>query len=503
MATSGSPDRRPFLARPIDVGPVVRWVRSHPARTVLLAGALARLVQYLWGRPSWMDEESLRANIVGKSLAGLFGPLAATQLAPPGFLVVEWGVSRTLGDSLFALRLFSLLGGLASLWLFDRVARRVSRPSAFLAGLALFAASDDLIYFASELKQYGTDVAAALAVTLLALRLGDAAPALWPRRASELGALGAAAVWFSHPSAFVLGGVGTTLIGVALARGRYSRAGAVALLGLAWLLSFAGVYLVAMEQLGHKPDMWTFWDFAFPPRPARSAWDWTWYPRRLLYLFVNPMSFATPLGPRVSALPALALFGVGAASLACRRPSAFALLAAPMFVTLAANAFRLYPFHGRLVLFLVPSLLLAIAEGAGAVLDAFPGRAVRRAVLASILLFPALTDVYHLAVPRDRTDFNRLGDYRDDGVDPDWFPFDPPARGFPRTRPGEDRRRQDAPGLSPRGRARRSGGGRSNPGPGGRRASGRGSRPCRRGRRRRPRRRRPWCRCRGRARRRP
>ena len=42
--------------------------------------------------------------------------------------------------------------------------------------------------------------------------------------------------------------------------------------------------------------------------PPASVWDASWVVRRFLYLFVNPLNFETPLGVRLSALPALVLF---------------------------------------------------------------------------------------------------------------------------------------------------------------------------------------------------
>jgi hypothetical protein len=82
----------------------------------------------------------------------------------------------------------------------------------------------------------------------------------------------------------------------------------------------------------------------------------------------------------------------------------------------------MYPTHGRLALFLVPFLLVPIAEGAGWL----RARGVRgvawAAVLASLLLFPALDAAYHLIEPRTR-DFNPYGDRRPVALDPSRFPL--------------------------------------------------------------------------------
>jgi hypothetical protein len=308
-----------------------------------------------------------------------------------------------------------------SLFLFRRLVLARLRPAAAMIALGMFAVSDDLIAFSAELKQYETDVALGLVCTLMGLDLAEGAVS-WRRRLGAA-ALGAGVVWFSHASVFVLAGVGTVLMASSLRRRDWTGALGLALIGLSWASSITAVHMVAMDQLGHTDHMWIFWNFAFPPMPPASFWDATWVPRRLFYFFVNPLDFYRPLDPRLSALPALGFFGVGVASLWGRDRTLLALLAAPLGFTLLAACLHLYPFHGRLVLFLVPSFLIVIAEGSWRVGERFDRRAVWVAVLASILLFPTLTAVYHLGSPRYREDFNPHGDRRPARLEPVPFPF--------------------------------------------------------------------------------
>ncbi len=95
----------------------------------------------------------------------------------------------------------------------------------------------------------------------------------------------------------------------------------------------------------------------------------------------------------------------------------------PVGFAVAAAALRMYPTHGRLALFLVPFLLVPVAEGAGWL----RARGVRgvawAAVLAALLLSPALDAAYHVAVPRTHDDYNPYGDRRPISLDPARFPF--------------------------------------------------------------------------------
>jgi hypothetical protein len=434
---------RALAHREIHVGPLIAALTGPRRLEALVAlGVVLRVAQFLAGRSFWLDEGSLGDNILSLPLSGLFGPLTSTQIAPPGFLVVEWMVSRALGGSIdtfvYSLRLFPLLGGIASLFLFRDVARRQLEPGAAWIALALFAIDDDQIYFANELKPYGTDVTAALIVYRMVLP--SASGPLTPARLLGLAAAGAALVWFSLPSAFVLGGVGGVLIASALTRRDWRRALLLVLVAVAWAASFVGVYAVSQAQLDHRRDMWVFWDFAFPPWPPATAWDASWPIRRGLLLFINPLGFETPLGPVVSALLPAALFLAGCVSMGRRRPETLALLLAPGLLALLASYPRLYPFHGRLVLFLAPALLLLIGEGADHV-GRWLGDRARVVVLVALFLFPAWGACYQILVPRDRPTLNPYGDRRLPWkVDPYRFPFPSPdspsgVRATIRTRP--------------------------------------------------------------------
>jgi hypothetical protein len=419
VAAGGGPPG--LLRRDIRWSAIAAPVARHPVGFLLGLGVALRVAQYLSGRPLWLDEGALSSNIVGKSFAGLFGPLENSQLAPPGFLALEWVAGRLPGDDRWTLRVVPLLAGIASLFVFERFSRRYLNPTAALVALAMFVLSDGLIYYSSEVKQYSSDVAIGLACGLMgpALASGPATP----RRLLGLAAAGAGAVWFSHPALFVLAGVGVVAFAPAIARREWGRGAGLALVGAAWLASFAGVYAVSLRQLGGSDGMWRFWAGAFPSSPGSAGGTLGWAGRKALYLFVNPLDFATPLGPLASALPALALFAIGCASLGRRDGRGLATLLLPVGFAVAAAALRMYPTHGRLALFLVPFLLVPIAEGAGWLRSRGVPGVAWVTVLAALLLFPAVDAAYHVVEPRTHGDFNPYGDRRPASLDPARFPL--------------------------------------------------------------------------------
>jgi hypothetical protein len=410
--------------RPIEtVAEIARGARGlvsrHPAGALLALGTALRLTLFLRNGGYWLDEASLSQAIRDTRLSNLFGPVSSSQLAPVGFLAVERVAYRLLGDSSLSLRLLPLLGGLASLWLFQGVAERSLSPRAALLALAMFVVSEDLIGFTAELKPYSTDVAFALLCTLFAMMWQP----LWTPTI-QLALVGTVAVWFSFPATFVLAGLGAVLAVSSAAR-RDTRAltmlGSVALI---WSANVAGVQWAAKRQLVSPHAMDVFWGFSFPGHPISPGGLAEWTAKTLTYLFANPMDLYIPgVGWTIPALVGLGFFMVGCASMARRDPRNFGLLAAPLGLTLLAASMRLYPCHGRLVLFLVPALILLVAEGADHAAEALRSRVGWRLAVVWLAVLPASLALGQWIEPKGTPSHNHHGDRRPYWLEPAKFPF--------------------------------------------------------------------------------
>ena len=408
-------------SREIPIRAISQSLLVHPVPFCLTLGVLCRVAQYLADRSYWMDEASIVGCLLRLDQSGLFGPLSSTQLAPPGFLAGEWVVIHLLGTSRFAFRLIPLLAGIGSLFLFRELARRCLTPRGEWVAVALFAVADDLIYFASEVKQYSSDLALSLYLLVVAFRVADCGSrTTWQE--VRLTAAGIGVVWFSHPAIFTLAGIGLAGLTQAIRQRDRRRVLVWVGIGLAWVASFALVHAVAMRQLGHRRDMWFFWDFAFPPWPPRSTWDLIWPIRRFAFLYASPLNFDLPFGPRWSIWPAVLLTLIGWVRLTRVAPMRVALLTLPGVCALGAAYARLYPFHGRLLLFHAPMLLIPLASG----LDSIRSRWLRNLLLAWVVGFPTLQASYRLVEPRQRDDPNPYGDRRPSNLNPYWFPFPQP-----------------------------------------------------------------------------
>ncbi|WP_187329319.1 glycosyltransferase family 39 protein [Halomicronema hongdechloris] len=356
-----------------------------------VSGAV-RVIQYGFNRSLWADEAVLALNIGNRTYTELLKPLDYDQGAPFGFLFLEKLATQILGLNEYALRLFPLLAGLLTLVLFYAMARQYLQGYGILIALIFIGCIDTFVYFSTEVKQYSTDVAIALISFWLAqqTQLKLSTP-----RAIFIAAAGAIAIWCSHPAVLVLAGVTISLIArhwrqtsTSLTQARPRRRHLTALrraltyqllspsnriIYLSWLVSFLVFYLVSIQELGSNEVLQASWQSkgAFPEAYHPIA-TLVWLIERLGLFFHSPLGFASPwedvswpgiLLPIIRGVLALGAFVVGCVSLARHRGAALLTLLSPVIVTVVAAYLQQYPFAGRLVLFLAPCFIIAMAAG--------------------------------------------------------------------------------------------------------------------------------------------
>jgi dolichyl-phosphate-mannose-protein mannosyltransferase len=317
----------------------------------MLLGVILRLRPYLANRSLWLDESFLALNLVERSFGQLWQPLDHLQAAPLGFLAIERLAITAFGASEYALRLFPLLCGVASLVLFWDLTRRLLSPLGALLALAMLAISERLIYYAAEVKPYSTDVAVTLLLWWAFLRWDGEIGA--PRRVLLLAAaLGAVAVWLSYPAVLVLGGIGLRWLWVPLRARQWSALVQRAVVSGIWVLSFAVVYLVAMRGISGNPLLRDIWRPAAAPLLPRSLADLAWYVEAAATVG------SLPLGKTVEALVILAVV-LGALA----RRHLLVWVAGPLILSWLAAGLERYPLAARLWLFLTPFIVVLAAAG--------------------------------------------------------------------------------------------------------------------------------------------
>ncbi|MBN9389429.1 MAG: hypothetical protein J0I20_15480 [Chloroflexi bacterium] len=382
--------------------------------TIILLGVLFRVGQYLFNRSLWIDEASIALIIKERSFGQLFEPLNYNQAAPIGFLLLVKTATILFGYNELALRLTPLLCGVASLPLFYLVARRLVRPGAVPIALALFAVADSLIYYSSELKQYSGDATVAVLLyqaTYLPLAKTNSFTFL---KLLGTGAAGAILLWFSHPSIFILAGIGMVLfLKNALAR-NWRKVALLLIPGIFWLVSFAIFYVVSLQAATSNQGLLDFHEVFFMPMPPLTPANLTWLATNFFFIFQNPGSTG------LAGLGALC-FIIGGFAYYKKQTSNFWALVLPILFALAASGFHKYSFDGRLLLFLLPALYLLIGEGVAEVREVTRkvSPVIGLALVVLLLALPVASAFIGVGAPRTKEELRPVLAYYQANRQPD------------------------------------------------------------------------------------
>ena len=338
----------------------VAILRSPGFMTFLvLAGVALRFWAYVSNAALWLDEILLSRSVLEAPLSDLLTrPLMLDQVAPRGFLLVEWLAVALFGSSEYALRLFPFLAGVAGVFLFRRLAERTLTGIAPVLALLMFAVGIPFIRYSAEVKQYELDVTVAAVLLLLAveLRNGNATT----KRLLLTGLAGLVVIWFSQASVLMMAGIGLAFaVEWAISREQKS-ARALAITVPVWAAASLIAVVAGLRSMtpATREFMDDFWGVGFLPWALKPSLQLFWFWDRLTSLFADPTLLRYPW-------PALFLVvaATGAAVL-WRRWRLVALFSVcPLLVCMIAAIAHQYPFRGRLILCLLPPVILLLGAG--------------------------------------------------------------------------------------------------------------------------------------------
>lgn len=405
---------------------------------ILCFGIILHTTQYLSNRSLNVDESGMAVSILDKSLSEILPPFSAdeavdyNQTTPPGFLLLTKFCTMILGDSEYALRLVAFLCGILSIFLFWKILPYFLKPPSLPLTLLLFTASDRLIHWSSSLKQYSSDVCITLLLYVVTIEVF--LPRITLRRTLLFGSIGALAIWFSHPSIFVLAGIGTCLFLLYLKRKDWSGIFHVSIASCLWLASFSTMYLLAFQNVTGKAPLQQFWGGAFVTFPPTSFADVVWPVTffiefcgyavslsqaifrtimshsvfRLITVVIQGFTHSGDVSIGLMAFSALwvYLYGVGAClgtlgglKLFLHERKKWALLISPLCFAYLASILHKYPFAQRLLLFFVPATLIFMGEGIRFIKER-TSQLTGMLLIGSLLLYPVGSACYYLIHPR-------------------------------------------------------------------------------------------------------
>lgn len=307
-----------------------------------------------------MDEAMIAINIASLDFAGLMQPLQFDQVAPVFFLWMEKSLVVLFGNNEYALRVFPLACGILSLWLVYRVAYLATESrSVATAVLFLFAFSRCFVYFSTETKQYSSDLLVSLVFYFLLFSKS-------PSRNGRLLFFSLIAVWLSNIGVVMIATTGFAFLLEQLHRRKVDyRQWMVVAAGLAWFV----VYFLLFIK-GHEvgETMEEYWEQHFMPTDPTNVKLWVWLVQHIVG------NYSTFLGTNIhlddyyravvgTTTGALAVLGIIRWYNSEDRKDWMLLLIAPVVIHLGLSALQLYPFNGRLILYLAPSFIIISVYG--------------------------------------------------------------------------------------------------------------------------------------------
>jgi hypothetical protein len=356
------------------------WARDIALALTVVVGAVLRFRQYAFNRSLWYDELFLAFNVRDRSLRGLTHPLIFSQAAPIGFLWPAKVSIEAFGQSELAYRLVPLIAGIATVACVALVGRRIFTAPAAIAAAGMIAIADQSIHYSSEFKQYSMEAAVAAALLLVASRCLGTRLSDEPRHHALLAIAGALALICSISAIFVLAGVALVLLVEVVRLRRYEHCVNAVWVALTWAATAAVMYRVSWAKDAGNANLHSYWKHFYGPAPwAHPQW----------YVSSWTAMIKTQVAISWSGV-ALGLTVVGSLWLARRAPT-IAIIAVVTVVGTAAASWRgEYPFGGRLLLFLVPTVCLVFAAVVDAVMTFFaryhPAPAYLVACVCAVLL---------------------------------------------------------------------------------------------------------------------
>jgi hypothetical protein len=333
--------------------------KGNPVCVFLLAlGSLFRLQHFWFNRSLWLDEAYVAQGVSRQSFGEILSlkPFATDLPLPPvGFLLTEKLMVEAWANNEYVLRLFPLICGLASLFMFYRLAQRYIPQKFVFFPVALFAFSEKLIYYSAEVKPYSAGVFFALLMLHIFPRIYS--PDVKSREILAIGLIGLGSLAFSYFMIFILGALLAVGFWASLWPKQKRLFGVLVALGGFWVGAFLVQYFFLLRNMGGNPALLkgAFDHGYFSAAPWFSLATFRWIMEKFIDLF-NDIN----KGPFI--LVWIGAFAGGIFHL-IQKDKKNMVLCLPFIFVFGAGLLSKYPLGHRFYLFLLPLAYVIVSAG--------------------------------------------------------------------------------------------------------------------------------------------
>lgn len=297
---------------------------------VFILGISLRLYLYLLNVPFYPDENLALPMLKTKTYIDLIFPLHAGIAMPFLFLMLSKFFGLTFGMNEFVLRAVPFLSSLGSLFAFYFLSKKVfDRFWVRVLALLLFAINLQLLYYSQFFRPYSSDVLFCLLTLLIAFSIDLKKISF--KQAFGLGILSSVAFCFSFPMLFSVSGI--MLVYLFFSK-EFKK---IFLFLLPNFITLITYFFICIRQTSAEPLFNFYWAFGFHlgSKLFKINFDSLFAYLVFSHLFVLFLFAGIIWAYKTNKFKAL-------------------ILVSPIAITLVAAYFKIYPFAGRLILFLVP-----------------------------------------------------------------------------------------------------------------------------------------------------
>lgn len=331
---------------------------------IILFGISYRVTLFIQNRNLIIDEANVVRNVYERNLLGLLKPLSYEQYAPPLYLWQLELSSWLFGYSEYAMRLPALIWGIAALFMYTLLTRKLMSEKAVWFTVGLLAGAPPLVKYSAEVKQYGPDLCIAVILTYCALK---ADIFTWTKsRFFRFWAIcGSLALWASQPAVFVLACVGFYYFTQCVQQKKWEYWKLLLPIALLWFIEFAIYYKLILEPQINSPYLQGYHhDYFLYATPANmEEWRHNWI--RFKEIINNTVGYS-----HYSYYISFLLIPLGAFTLLRRSLPQFILVCGPVLLTLVAAALNQFSLIERVALFILPFTMLTTGLGFAELLKA-------------------------------------------------------------------------------------------------------------------------------------
>lgn len=324
---------------------------------LITLGIIFRLLMFIQNRNLVIDESNIVWNIYSRDFIGLLKPLDHEQYAPPLYLWCVELCSLLFGYSEQSMRLTALILGIASLFIFRILLKRIIPEQGYWLTLGLFCFAPILVKYSTEVKQYVPDAFVAIILVLVALKWPIF---VMPKKKFILHWIlaGSIVIWASQPSVFILASIGAYYFIQCFQLKKREELSALLFIGIIWLAQFGVYYIFILKSQINSDYLQSYHNdyFLFALPKTGAEWRHNWL--RVREILCNTAGFNM-----VSLYLCAFFILIGGISLFRQSLSKFVLFSFPVLLTLIAAALHQFSLIERVIIFILPFTMILLGFG--------------------------------------------------------------------------------------------------------------------------------------------